>query len=133
MDCDNPVDVVYLDFRKAVDSVHHKRLLLKLKRLGISGNFLKWIESFLSERKQCVHVNGKFSDWTDVASGVSQGSLLGPILQLFILYVNNLHEQDHSYCKLFADDAKLCKDLRNLEYFEIIQEDLDKLCRWTIL
>ena len=130
MDYDIPVDVVYLDFRKAFDSVPHKRLLLKLERLGISGNILKWIDSFLSERKQCVRVNGKLSDWSDVTSGVPQGSVLGPIL--FILYVNDLPDQVHSYCKLFADDAKLYKDLRNLEDFETIQEDLNLLCRWTI-
>ena len=50
---------------------------------------------------------------------------------LFILYINDLPEQVQSYCKLFADDAKLYKDLHNLQDFETIQTDLDKLCEWT--
>ena len=54
---------------------------------------------------------------------------MGPLL--FILYVNDLPSQVKSYCKLFADDAKLYKDLENLEDFEMIQDDLNKLCLWT--
>ena len=53
-----PVDIVYLDFSKAFDSVPHERLLLRLKAYGIQGNILEWIRSFLSERKQAVVVNG---------------------------------------------------------------------------
>ena len=63
-------------------------------------------------------------------SGMPQGSVLGPLL--FILYVNDLPLEVSSFCKLFADDAKLYKDLQNLEDFEMIQNDLDKLCQWTI-
>ena len=130
IDSDIPVDTIFLDFRKAFDSVPHKRLLLKLERLGVSGNVLKWISSFLSNRSQRVVINGQSSEWTDVSSGVPQGSVLGPLL--FILYVNDLPDEVKSYCKLFADDAKLYKDLQNLEDFETIQNDLNKLCQWTI-
>ena len=130
IDSDIPVDTVFLDFRKAFDSVPHKRLLLKLERLGVSGNVLKWISSFLSNRQQRVVINGQSSEWTDVSSGVPQGSVLGPLL--FIMFVNDLPDEVKSYCKLFADDAKLYKDLQNLEDFETIQNDLNKLCQWTI-
>ena len=54
----------------------------------------------------------------------------GPLL--LILYVNNLPDEVKSYCKLFVDDAKLYKDLQNLEDLETIQNDLNKLCQWTI-
>ena len=70
------------------------------------------------------------SEWTEVSSGMPQGSVLGPLL--FIFYVNDLRSEVSSFCKLFADDAKLYKDLQNLEDFEMIQNDLDKLCQWTI-
>ena len=62
-----------LDLQKAFDSVPHKRLILKLERLGITGNLLRWIKNFVSERKQRVVLNGTSLDWTDVISGVPQG------------------------------------------------------------
>ena len=68
------------------------------------------ISSFLSNRSQQVVINEQSSEWTDVSSGVPQGgSVLGPLL--FILYVNDLPDEVKSYCKLFADDVKLYKDL----------------------
>ena len=131
IDSDIPVDTVFLDLRKAFDSVPHKRLLLKLEKLGASGNVLKWISEFLTNRLQRVVLNGQSSEWTDVSSGVPQGSVLGPLI-FIIMYVNDLPDQVNSFCKLFADDAKLYKDLQNLEDFETIQNDLNKLCQWTI-
>ena len=124
-----PVDTLYLDLQKAFDSVPHQRLILKLERLGITGNLLRWIKNFLSERKQRVVLNGISSDWTDVISGVPQGSVLGQIL--FILYVNDLPDKVKSYCKIFADDTKLYKEINNLKDYEDLQDDIYELCRWT--
>ena len=123
------MDTLYLDLQKAFDSVSHQRLILKLERLGITGNLLRWIKNFLSERKQRVVLNGISSDWTDVISGVPQGSVLGPIL--FILYVNDLPDKVKSYCKIFADDTKLYKEINNLKDYEDLQDDIYELCRWT--
>ena len=99
------VDVIYLDFQKAFDKVPHQRLLIKLKSHGVAGKLLKWLEDWLSERKQRVVINGKASNWRDVLSGVPQGSVLGPIL--FIIYVNDI--DDGLTCKIskFADDTKI--------------------------
>ena len=88
------------------------------------------MNEFLSNISQRVVIKGQSLEWTGVSSGVPQGSVLGPLL--FILYVNDLPDEVKSYCKLFADGAKLYKDLQNLEDFETIQNDLNKLCQWTI-
>ena len=88
------------------------------------------LSNISNTRSQWVVINGQSSEWTDISSGVPQGSVLGPLL--FILYVNDLPDEVKPYCKLFADDAKLYKDLQNLEDFETIQSDLNKLCQWTI-
>ena len=123
------VDATYLDLQKAFDTVPYNRLLLKLESIGISGNILKWIKRFLSDRKRRVLINGISSEWTCVTSGVLQGSVLGTLL--FILYINDLPEIAKSHCKLFADDAKIYKEINDVEDFEDLQVDLFKLCRWT--
>ena len=64
------MDAVFLDFRKAFDCVRHKRLLMKIEKLGISGNLLKWIKDFLTDRQQRVLINGISSEWSEVSSGV---------------------------------------------------------------
>ena len=125
------VDVIYTDFAKAFDSVPHERLLKKLESVGVTGNMLAWIRSFLSNRSQCVRVDDDLSSWKPVKSGIPQGSVLGPIL--FVIFINDMPDMVHNLCQLFADDAKVyCSvDLRNEESNKSLQNDLNALVDWS--
>jgi len=102
-----PMDVVYLDYAKAFDSVVHNKLIAKLDRYGINVVLLQWIANFLNGRCQYVRIGNSCSSVSSVISGVPQGSVLGPVL--FILYTNDICEliPDGVTAKLFADDTKL--------------------------
>jgi len=106
------VAVIYIDFAKAFDTVPHRRLLNKIKSYNINQRLILWIQDFLCSRKQSIGVNGEFSSWFDVVSGIPQGSILGPLL--FLVYINDLPElcasqDDSSKLYLYADDAKISK------------------------
>ena len=125
-----PVDIVYLDFRKAFDSVPHIRLLTKLKAYGISGYLLDWVQDFLSGRKQRVVLNGDHSSWSTVSSGVPQGSVLGPLL--FLIYVNDIPSSVDSTILLFADDAKLYRSIRcEADYLQLQHDIAIILYEWS--
>ena len=119
-------DVVYLDFKKAFDTVPHERLLLKLNAYGVCGNILQWVRSFLSGRRQRVRIGTEFSKKTDVLSGIPQGSILGPVL--FTIFINDLPNFIESACKIFADDTKVYNASKE---HRIIQSDLINLQKWT--
>lgn len=117
-------DVIFLDFKRAFDLVPHNRLLYKCKKLGIDGLFLSWIKSFLKDRKQRVTLNGTFTEWVDVISGVPQGSVLGPIL--FLIFINDICDNIESEINLFADDTKIY----NFDS-DALQKDLKSLLDWA--
>ena len=122
-------DVIYTDFSKAFDSVPHERLFLKMKSLGIKGDILRWVKSFLRGRTQCVNVDGEYSTWRKVISGIPQGSVIGPIL--FVIFINDMPDAvKQCFCKLFADDCKLFGKVVDADDNRI-QVDLSNLEEWS--
>ncbi len=122
-------DIIYTEFRKAFDSVPHKRLAYKLELYGISGGLLRWLNDFLDSRQQRVVCGGSESVWSHVISVVPQGTILGPFL--FLLYVNGLPDQVQSQSKLFADDAKFFRETQALADCALLQQDMNHLSTWT--
>jgi len=129
IDSGYPVDVIYLDFQKAFDKVPHTRLIMKLAAHGIDGQVLQWIQNWLSDRKQRVVLNGQFSDWREVLSGVPQGSVLGPLL--FVIYINDIDESVGSKILKFADDTKIYLNIKSPEDIANLQSDLCNLVSWS--
>ena len=122
------IDAILLDFAKAFDKVPHTRLLMKLDYYGIRNCTIKWIQSFLEDRKQHVLVEGKASAEADVVSGVPQGTVMGPLL--FLVFINDLPETVNSTVKLFADDCLIYRPIKSARDSAILQEDLDHLEKW---
>lgn len=123
------MDAIYLDFAKAFDKVPHHRLLMKLRRHGIGGSVLAWIEEWLKERRQRVCIKGAHSGWKSVLSGVPQGSVLGPVL--FLVFINDLDTGIDSMVFKFADDTKLLSVANDVIDCESLQKDLNTLVSWS--
>ena len=119
------LDVIYLDYRKAFDTVPHQRLVTRLKMVGVTGDLLEWIKDFLHNRMMRVIVNGESSHWSRVWSGIPQGSVLGPLL--FLIFVNDLPNWITTNIKMFADDTKIWTKLVSSEDVNKLQNDLDSL------
>ena len=121
---------IYTDFRKAFDLVPHHLLMLKLnKQFGVEGVANNWFRSYLTERYQRVVLNGVHSDWYAVTSGVPQGSILGPTL--FIMYINDvLSSIQYSELLLFADDAKLFREISSIDDCLLLQHDINNFYSW---
>ena len=126
---DVPVDAIYLDFKKAFDSVPHERLLTKLHGYGIRGNIFNWVRDFLSNRSQYVTINDQSSTSSEVTSGVPQGSVLGPTL--FIYFINDLPTLVSVFLNIFADDTKIYYPIRSLLDRDVLQQTIDCLVEWS--
>ena len=131
-DCNPSLEVrsVFLDISKAFDKVWHEGLLYKLKSMGFSGELYNILENYLSGRFQRVVLNGQTSSWRPVLAGVSQCSILGPLL--FLVYINDLPDGLKSNAKLFADDTSFFTIVKDKnESAVILNDDLQMISSWA--
>ncbi|XP_055496363.1 uncharacterized protein LOC129700131 [Leucoraja erinacea] len=109
-------------------AIPHQRLLRRLDFCSVRSNTKQWIASFLTKHLQRVCVNGKSSDWRPVLSGTPQGTVLGP--HLFLIYINDIHENVTSMTRLFADDCWLYRLIKLADDKDALQKDLDTMVEW---
>ena len=110
----NCFDVIYLDFSKAFDVVCHKRLMVKLRAIGIGGKVFRWLEDWLANRKQRVEIEGEFSDWVSVLDDIDE-AIMGLLTLIF----------------KYADNTKLAKIIKDLQDAMQMQKNLDDLFQWA--
>ena len=123
---------IFLDLKKAFDTVNHQIFLQKLEKYGIQGLTLQLLKSYLCDRFQYTVVNNTMSKMSNITCCVPQGSTLGPLL--FIIYVNNMPKASKFKTKLFADDTVLTlSDICEKRLNKQINIEIDKIDRWMKL
>ncbi len=122
--------VVFLDLKKAFDTVNHSVLLRKLSSIGVSDDSLKWFESYLMDRKQSTKVEGKCSSVREIRHGVPQGSILGPLL--FLLFINDLCDSvELCGTSMYADDTAIFYMSTSMEELQLpLQYDMQTISYW---
>ncbi len=125
----DPIDVIFTDFCKALDTVPHERLLHKLRAFGIRGQLLVWIRDWLTSRWKRVVLGKHTAEWRRVLSGVPQGSLLGPLL--FVLFINDLRDMLKFEMRMYADDTKILGVIKDQADYALLQEDINACSSWA--
>ena len=122
--------VVFVDLRKAFDTVDHNILLQKMACIGVSCSSLKWFKEYLSDRKIVTQINNTLSSKENISYGVPQGSILGPLM--FIIYINDIVKQiKNCSIHLYADDTVLYYSDTNPDTVQKhLQEDLNSIYDW---
>ena len=124
--------VVFIDLKKAFDTIDHEVILLKLRNYGVDPFSLRWFKSYLTNRRQKCNVNGHLSSSTSVTCGVPQGSSLGPLL--FLIYINDLPNcLNIAQPRMFADDTSISYASNSLDEIQYdINSELENLNKWLV-
>ena len=111
--------MIFIDLKKAFDTVDHEILLDKMHHYGIDGLEHQWFSSYLHNRRQCCKVNGVTSDTAEINIGVPQGSCLGPLL--FLLYINDLpFALRKAHATMYADDTAISYSSDKIEEIDAV-------------
>ena len=132
MDKGKLTGAVFVDLRKAFDTIDHATLIAKLPIYGVHGKELMWFESYLFNRQQFVSYQGMCSERQSIRCGVPQGSILGPLL--FTIVINDITEQVKE-CRilLYADDTVIYtsdKDSKRIE--DLLNTEFNNVATWWI-
>ena len=132
MENGNLVCGIYLDLKKAFDTVDHSLLTGKLERYGFAGTSLNLIKSYLTNRHQCVDYNGTKSHLKPVQIGVPQGSILGPLL--FLFYINDFPNASKNVTFLqYADDTAIFFESDTTNKLQLlIESETLHICNWLM-
>ena len=123
--------ILFLDLKKAFDSVSHQILLKKLEYYGVKGVALKLFESYLSNRRQLTVIDGCASVLDIIEWGVPQGSVLGPLL--FLIFINDIPHASDLGTWLFADDTALVTSANSLQLLQTkMNNEVDKIQDWLL-
>ena len=114
--------MIFIDLKKALDTLDFKILLKKMTCLGFITAVIKWFESYVSSRKFCVSVDDIFSKVGTLNCGVPQGFILGPLL--FLLYINNFPQS----LSVFYQEKE--KKLQKIE--DVLTKEFSTLCEWLV-
>ena len=125
----NHILAIFIDLKKAFDTLDHGILMDKILKLKLSPNLNRWINSYLSNRSQCTYINNIRSYTKPITHGVPQGSILGPLL--FNLYINDVTKIVGKNILLYADDSVIYNSSNDLaSIYANLQKELDCIASW---
>ena len=123
-------DAIIIDFSKAFDLVPHDELLTTIAAPGVDLKVVVWVKEFLLGHSQWVRVDGQLSEVLRVTSGVSQGTVLGP-LQI-LAFINDIWIITESNMWLFADYCVIYWKITDSSDIDKLQTDLNRLEEWAV-
>ena len=134
LDQNNVNGLIFIDYKKALDLIEHNILIAKLKSLGMNSREIAFFTNYLKNRTQVVELEGYRSTSKTITNGVTQGSVLGPLL--FIVFINDLPKAvKKSVVEIYADDttniASAVLESTHTAIKDQLKEDMNQVVRWS--